>query len=588
MTATALVSNYRTDATIAPFLTRPGRSSVRSTFQLAADLAMPPGTTAEQAFRAAGHIATDWLQEKFPQNFPRVAAELDSFELEHYGQQEVSCLRIPEDGLWSARLVQPDAPYKDRPAVAGRTWTTELALHLWERKARFGIRVLCASAPYAVEPITLTRPRVVLDMANRLGLSEIRVLDGQPWMLKSNSDLDALLALLVDSRRTMPVILLTQPDKRRWHVKVLDYMLDELELARRMQGLAHVVCMPMALGYAWTDLVGKVWSAYLGAVRTYYPKLDLNEDAPYASPSVLADRIVFWRYNDQEGESAFASFLLDKLAEFTAGKSVDWGKCLFFADARTRRAEIARKRLQAELQKHSQVDALAELRSRLDILQGAHHEEVAALKAKIAEAQSDAKEYDDLASQYKKATEQSERDNQNLRHRNDALRAALEAKTGSSADAELDIPDNYGDMPDWVEKRLAGRLAFHPRAVQGIKKARYGDVALVYQCLLLLANEYRDMRMGHSGAKKAWEVGLQRHELRFGGSITKDRAGEQGETYFVRYPIGSSQRQFLEFHLRRGSTKDDRYCLGIYFFWDKATSQVVVGWLPNHLDTRAT
>jgi len=152
----------------------------------------------------------------------------------------------------------------------------------------------------------------------------------------------------------------------------------------------------------------------------------------------------------------------------------------------------------------------------------------------------------------------------------------------------LKIPDNYDDMSDWVEEQLAGRLILHPRANQGIKKATYLNVSAVYDCLILLAHEYRNMRLGHHDAKEAWDKGLARLELRNGASVTKARAGEQGETYYVRYPLGSNQRRFLELHLSKGSAKDDQHCLRIYFFWDEDTSQVVVGWLPSHLDTRAT
>jgi hypothetical protein len=143
-------------------------------------------------------------------------------------------------------------------------------------------------------------------------------------------------------------------------------------------------------------------------------------------------------------------------------------------------------------------------------------------------------------------------------------------------------------MPDWAEEHFTGRLILHPRALKGIKNATYEDVGMVYKCLQLLAEAYRNMRLGNDAAKKAWEDGINSLALRFGGSMTRERAGEHGDTYFVQYPLGTNRRQFLEFHLRKGSTKDNRYCLGIYFFWDEETERVVVGWLPSHLDTRAT
>ncbi len=588
MTVVVLKPDYRTSATITPQVIRPGRSSLRTTFQLAADVIIPQGLTVDDAFRNTACAVMDWLQEKFPQTLPPSARNIESFDIDHCGQQQLAGMSLAEDGLWSVRLVQPDAPYKDRPAVAGRTWTTELAQQRTGSGIRFNVRVQCASAPYATEPITLTRPRVVIDIAKKFGLCEIRAMDGRPWILASEDDLCVLYDLLIDRRRTLPVILLTQPDKYQCPVRMSNYVLDEALLAKKTQGMAHVVCMPMDLGYKWTDMIGKVWSAFHGAVRTYYPRLDFDEDSPFRHPRVLPDRILFYRYDEQEAENAFASFLIDKMAEHAAAKSVDWGKCLFFADARTRSTEVLHEQIKEEMRQRYQTDIGDTLQAQIDALQKAHDERITALKANIEEAQEETREYHDLAEGYKQEAERYKRDNRSLQLRNDKLRTAIRAKTGKSADAEIEIPGNYDDMPEWVEEHLAGQLVLHPRARQGIKKAEYSNISVVYKSLLLLACEYRDMRLGHSDAKEAWENGLERLGLHNGGSITKARADEQGETYYVRYPLDSNQRRFLELHLCSKSTKDDRYCLRIYFFWDEDGNQVVVGWLPSHLDTRAT
>jgi hypothetical protein len=586
--STETAAQYRSSATLTPQVIRPGRSSLRTTFQCAADLNVPNTMTVDTVFSVAARVTMDWLDAKFPQTLPKQARELESFDLDHHGQQQISGVSLPEDGLWSVRLIQPDAPYMNRLAVAGRTWTTEIALRKSAQNVRMAVRVLCASAPYAIEPITLTRPRIVIDLAQKFGLRELRPLDGQPWMLSTDEDIQSLFDLLTNDKRTLPIILLTQPDRRQWSVKLADYLLDQTLLARRTQGMAHVVCMPMDLGFAWTQMVGKVWSAFHGAVRTYNPRVNLNENLPFSHPRVLPDRVLFWRYDDQEGEPAFASFLIDKVAEYSAVKSIDLEGCLFFADARTRRAKIARERINQQVLVQPHTDEATVLRTQIDALQSAHEEEVGALKAKIDEAQKDVEEFDDLSAQYKAEFERVSLENRSLQAQNDGLRLAVEKKTGKSADAAIAIPTNYDDMPEWVEVQLAGRLVFHPRALQGVKKAKYEDIGLVYKCLLLLAGEYRNMRLGLDGAKKGWEDGLGRLELRFDKSISKERAGEQGDTYFVRYPLGANQRQFLELHLRKGTTKDDRYCLGIYFFYDEDSNQVVVGSLPSHLDTRAT
>lgn len=143
-------------------------------------------------------------------------------------------------------------------------------------------------------------------------------------------------------------------------------------------------------------------------------------------------------------------------------------------------------------------------------------------------------------------------------------------------------------LQDWVNRHLVGRLVLHARALRAVRNAVYEDVALVYQGLLLLANEYRNQCLGRDGANGTFRTKYESFGLSFSRSISKERAGEQGDEYFVHFPTASSRKRFLEWHLRKGVTRDDRHCLGIYFFWDDDTQQVVVGWLPSHLDIRMT
>ena len=140
-------------------------------------------------------------------------------------------------------------------------------------------------------------------------------------------------------------------------------------------------------------------------------------------------------------------------------------------------------------------------------------------------------------------------------------------------------------MGEWVKEHLAGRLILLPRAERAASKAEYTEVGMVYRALLILANEYRDSRMG-TGTDKAFRDALAQYGMDFSGSIDKSRAGQEGDAYYVNYPIGTTQRVFLQFHLERGNRHEDRYCMRIYFFWDDDTNQVVVGWLPSHLSNR--
>ena len=113
MTVITNKSDYRTGATITPQVIRPGRASLRTTFQLAADVSIPHGMTIEEVFVGTAQVVMNWLDEKFPQTLPRSARNMESFDLDHYGQQQLSAISLPDDGLWSVRLFQPETLWLD-------------------------------------------------------------------------------------------------------------------------------------------------------------------------------------------------------------------------------------------------------------------------------------------------------------------------------------------------------------------------------------------------------------------------------------------------------------------------------------------
>ncbi|WP_153114988.1 hypothetical protein [Rhodocyclus tenuis] len=216
-----------------------------------------------------------------------------------------------------------------------------------------------------------------------------------------------------------------------------------------------------------------------------------------------------------------------------------------------------------------------------------YEEEVGRLQQQLNQAETDANEYNTLADERKGIAEAAEARAYFLRVENDRLRGLLTQRGGTDPDAQILIPDTYDELPDWCDKNLAGRLMLVPRAARSVRGAPYDNPSLVYKALLMLAGVYRQMRLGLIG-REAYEEELRSLELTESGSISSVRAGEQGEEYYVTYPSGSTRRRFLDIHVRKGTSYDPRHALRVYFFWDEETSQVVVGWLTSHLDTRKT
>ncbi|KAK0039497.1 hypothetical protein Bpfe_031084 [Biomphalaria pfeifferi] len=166
-----------------------------------------------------------------------------------------------------------------------------------------------------------------------------------------------------------------------------------------------------------------------------------------------------------------------------------------------------------------------------------------------------------------------------------AQRQALSRRQDSNADAgpENLLPDSLAGLELWAASR-ADQLLILPRALAEAKRATVSNVRLVYDALSMLADTYvatklcqlpRDALM-----RRCRELGLS-----IGRSVDPSRAGSEGDEYFVTY---KGRRRFLESHVGRGTSRDPRYTVRIYFFYDEEDHVVVVGWLPTHLSCSLT
>jgi hypothetical protein len=64
-------------------------------------------------------------------------------------------------------------------------------------------------------------------------------------------------------------------------------------------------------------------------------------------------------------------------------------------------------------------------------------------------------------------------------------------------------PDSLNDLEGWCCRELDEKLLLLPRAIDAARKAAYQDIALVYQSLKLLGEEYREMRLKGGAAEQS-------------------------------------------------------------------------------------
>jgi hypothetical protein len=193
--------------------------------------------------------------------------------------------------------------------------------------------------------------------------------------------------------------------------------------------------------------------------------------------------------------------------------------------------------------------------------------------ATIANIQSEVEYWRDLAkSQHKLLQDKSSRMHQvHNRH---------VTKQSSETNAEHERQWVLRDIEEWAAIN-SDRIIILPRAVAATKRSDYENAAFLFECLELLANEYTSVKLGIED-RSAFKDKADTMGLKYGGSVDPSVAGEQGEAYFVRW---RGSRRFLDQHVTKGSSRETRFSLRIYFTWDEIDEKVVIGWMPSHLGT---
>lgn len=152
-----------------------------------------------------------------------------------------------------------------------------------------------------------------------------------------------------------------------------------------------------------------------------------------------------------------------------------------------------------------------------------------------------------------------------------------------SPPSEPALPESLVCLKSWAQEHLCGKVTIRQKALEQAMASHYEQPQVVYRALLLLANEYRDLKMGR--AKHNWVERLAQYQLVDDFSLAENAPARmrEGHTFVI-----DGKPYYMERHLKKGNSRDPRQCLRIYYAWDAEKEQVMVGALPEHLRTRQT
>lgn len=492
-------------------------------------------------------LALQWVESKTKLQLPEKARQGEAFVFDPHGLRVEAISHQDDDiNLWAMRFEHADK--------MGRHFTTEVTAANGSTGSVLGVRLVSAIPPRTPAPQPSV-PQIVKDTIKEVPI----VIDGAPQTtsaktISNDDEAQKLIYLLFNESRQLPVIIASCPSSN-------NTIIHANRLAWDLSGLAHVFILPADMTFYLTDRLGRLLSVWGGAVRIYMPDKPVEKSYYNSHPLKFAHEIRNW---EGEGEAAFRTFLRDRIHRYNRFDQSPKSYLPSFHEIRTFASERQR--------------SVAESRSDTQSVSNAQAENINALKQQVAEWQSFAEDALNLQSE-------AEQERDIFRAKNHALLAKLR-KVETGEDRSVTRPKRYVDIPDWVAEQYPERLLLLRRAERNLKKADFEDFELVLSALELLANEYWEMRVnGTDEHRRTFEQRCAELELGLSRSITQHRAGEFKEQYTVSY---KGERRLLESHLTKGSAKETRYTLRIYFFWDDEDQVCVIGHLPDHLDNRMT
>lgn len=326
-------------------------------------------------------------------------------------------------------------------------------------------------------------------------------------------------------------------------------------IARHSIGVRHVYHLPMKLNADWRDMVGEACAVRFGGFREYHTTGELlsppKRNLKYYVSLPELKRSEAWHRAGRP--LATASMRLPWMGT-AAGHSSPF------------------EEVEALIRREAAIESKS-----IEMLQQVADEEKADADRKI-------KSLEESLRAREEELEAAREECRSQRARADAAEHALRKKTNSLETWETDpLPEDWDEIPGWAERTLPDKLVLHSRAVRSLKSACYEDMLLVIRALVALATEYRAVKLGEVKAEE-WERKLEELGIKCGGSISEGRAG--GNAYDDYHVDWDGRKVFVESSLKRGTGRDPRYCLRIYFFWDSKKNIVVVVSLPAHLDNR--
>lgn len=542
---------------------RPARlNRAAGTTEVLALAAMLGGAHAPVTLEQASSRVVDWLSGK---GFHGLATNTSEQVSTPDGEVTVE---TDEATVWAVR-------FDDRRQMAeGAIWRVEMTLVALPQACALGVRLSQLRSTASAPDPTSGVPAAVVSMSREFGLWDGGTrLEPAVTEIRGHVDFNWLQATLFDPGRALAMVVVSNRSG--------DADASLTKLASRLLGLAHVVVIGPAVARQLSELLPARYPVYGNAIRVYRPRPG-HGDNPLDHP-------LWTSYSGL----ALAPALANQIAEAVSAISLEHESLDERAPPfRVVRQQLTASRLATLQQRTSRLaSTVEEERARHEAIVQQLEKSRSDQAARIAELEAEVRGLQEEITALRQERDAALDDVRAIRHQASQAWTGLpraedqhEAETGS----EPEIPDVWDGLEDWVEQHCAGRLVLLPSAAKACRESPFEDVPLAYRSLLLLANEYVDMRRrgpDEDGRKAAFEAA----RLELGLDCSPVGNAKDSHQFKADYRKTFEGRQIvLDLHLKRGKGYDERTIFRVYFAYDEESQRVIVGHMPSHLTNRKT
>ncbi len=549
---------------------------------------------------------------------------------------QIDVIYIDSISVWSFRITEPDnganpgTPY-ERPAVNGRTFTTEIAFRKQKDSVEVGIKTICSEPADTTADCEVFRPRVVKALIENCELVLHHggwVLDGTPMEITTNNALDRFFMLYSDPKQSIPLILVADSDSAQKEAQVVvspssvtalsasSYNLSgfgvhdrkyDIEIKAEGVGTKKSITIPKSK----SPKAKKNSEAAISnrrPVSIKLPILDYSELAKHLiSFGIVAfvdEKLFKQLYNKthisvkhgdiliishqeaiechsysqySDDMPSYSRSLRSNIIEMQKRSLYNFGDVLFYSDAKLK--EYHTKRHQTDsLEEKCRIYKLeiTELRSQIKEISQQQLD-----KQHIAESlRLTQKKVDGLSLELQSRNDDYQRLVEIMEHKENAYRKS--ARLIQFYQQQLDIaaqyPTDKNEICNWIEEFFSAELVLSNRAKSEMRKYSNAlDIISLCDGIVFLdayvkyrRHEISEDDLSLYAEHRHWEIQGCGKE-----AIKMHRADYTVSIDGVSY--------LLDQHIKHGIRAEE--LIRIYFCWDDRNQKVIIGSMPGHLAT---